>query len=97
MIQLEQLLSPQGVGISKSTHTTSQAPDTALHQIFNSNEEETRVQRVRRIMGASVMMLPDEELEIYATELQHLIDGWLDTFERQVFNGVTLKQLLGQG
>ncbi len=69
----------------------------ALGQIFTTKKEETRIQKTRRIMGGLVDQLSDEDLEVYITEFQYLIDEWLDTFEQEVFDGLTLKQLLGQG
>lgn len=48
-------------------------------------------------MGDLVADAADEELELYATEFQNLIDEWLDEFERQAFDHQTLKQVLGQG
>ena len=71
--------------------------DTALRRIFTSPQEETLLVKSRRIMGECVADLSDEELEVYNTELQHLIDYWLDGFERQQFDGQTLQQMLGQG
>jgi hypothetical protein len=71
--------------------------DHAIHRIFSSSEEETRLQRARRDMGQEVDGLSDEELETQLIELQYLIDYWLDGFEQQLFDGQTLRQLLGQG
>ncbi len=68
----------------------------ALEQIFTSQQEENQTLRARRIMGNLVSEIVDEELEIFVTEFQYLIDEWLDCFEKQVFGGKTLKQVLGQ-
>ncbi|MES2970850.1 MAG: hypothetical protein V4702_00835 [Patescibacteria group bacterium] len=68
--------------------------DDALRRIFSTSEEETRLQRTRRIMGSAIDDVSDEDLEIYITEIQYLIDAWFDEFERQAFDGVTLKQLI---
>jgi hypothetical protein len=45
-------------------------------------------------MGRLVAETSDEELDIYVTELEYLITSWLDEFECQVYEGLTLKQLL---
>jgi hypothetical protein len=71
--------------------------DTALRQIFTPASEETRVQKARRAMGDSVAALCDEDIEVYLTEFQYLIDKWLDEYESSVFDGQTLRQVLGQG
>lgn len=71
--------------------------DDALRAIFITPTQETLLQKTRHIMGDTVSDLSDEELEVYVTEFQHLIDYWLDTFERQVFDGLTLQQVLQEG
>ena len=76
-------------------HTAS--IDEVLQGIFKSSQEGTRLQQARRTMGDSVSHLSDDELEICLTEFQHLIDEWLDAFEHELFDGQTLKQVLGQG
>lgn len=70
---------------------------TALGEIFPEKQEETLIVLTRRIMGDSIANLSDEELRIFITKFQYLIDCWLDEFEREVFNGLTLKQLLMEG
>jgi hypothetical protein len=69
--------------------------DTALRQIFSTPQDESLVAKSRRIMGETVTSLSDEELEIFITELKHLIDYWLDGYERASFDGQTLQQILG--
>ena len=69
----------------------------AVDRIFTSDQEQTRTQKARNVMGGLVAELADEELEVYITEFQSLIDDWLDEFERQTFDDQTLKEVLGQG
>lgn len=73
-----------------------QPVSAALGRIFKSDQEQTRIQKVRGIMGDWVTSMADEELEAYVTEFQYLIDEWLDEFERQAFDGDTLRQVLSQ-
>lgn len=82
--------------LSNTLHQHTANIDTALQNIFKSTQEETRIQQARRIMGNSVVHLSDEELEICITEFQHMLDEWFDAFEHDVFDGQTLKQVLGQ-
>ncbi len=70
--------------------------DQALQRVFSATQEETRLQKARNIMGTALYDVSDEDLDIYLTEFQHLIDGWFDSFEQDMFNGATLKQVLGQ-
>jgi hypothetical protein len=71
--------------------------DSALKQLFTPVSEETRLQKARRAMGSCVNSVPDEDLEAYLTEFQYLVDKWLDEYECSVFDGLTLRQVLGQG
>lgn len=68
--------------------------DVAMKRIF-SDELQNQQQRARQTMGAALEMISDEEVEVYTTELNHLIDYWLNMFERDIFNGQTLHELLG--
>lgn len=68
--------------------------EDALHRIFPASQEETLVQRARRIMGDSVRSLSDEELGNYLVEFQTLLSAWLDSYETSVFQGKTLHQIL---
>lgn len=71
--------------------------ESELGRIFPVREEETRVQVARRIMGSVVAELSDEELEAYLTEFQFLIDSWFDSFEKQIFEGRKLEELIKEG
>lgn len=68
--------------------------DSALQAIYGNLQEETKLQKTRRVMGSLVFDTPDEQLEIYITEFEYLITNWLDEYERQVYDGLTLKELL---
>lgn len=68
--------------------------DEALNRIFSNTQEETRLLKARRIMGDVVAETSDEDLEIFLTEFQYLIDSWLDEFERLSYGGQTLKEML---
>jgi len=71
--------------------------DSALRSLFPTQAEETLIQKARYTLGISAKDLADEELETFLTEFQHLIDYWLDTFEQQLFDGMTLQQVLRKG
>ncbi len=71
--------------------------DAALQRIFVNSQEETLTSKARGIMGELIAELTDEDLEIYITEFQHLINYWFDRYERKLFDGQTLRQILGIG
>jgi len=78
-----------------STHVKTL--EKALTNIFPEKEEETRIQKARLIMGDDVKELSDEDLDVFLTEFQYLINSWLDEYEKRVFNNKTLKEQLTEG
>lgn len=66
--------------------------EEALKKIFPTQIDETRVQKVRRIMGSEIEVLSDEEVISYITEFQYLVSVWLDEYEIKAFSK-TLNQL----
>jgi hypothetical protein len=69
----------------------------AIHSIFPTQQEENRIQKARRVMGDDIKDLTDEDLDVYLTEFNFLLDSWLDDYERSVFDNKTLQQLLREG
>lgn len=78
----------------KNNHKSLEA---ALKTIFPSQKEENKLSKARRILGEIAINISDEQLERDLTDFQFLLDSWLDSFEKQVFNGKTLDQLLKEG
>ena len=70
--------------------------ESALQNIFISNQEENRIQKARKIMGVKIDSLTDEEIAIYLTEFQYLIDTWMDEYEKKLLNGKTLRETLNE-
>jgi hypothetical protein len=68
--------------------------EDALGAIFPSDQHNTQLQQARRFMGGELADVPDVDLETHLTELQYLLDSWLDDFEKQAFDNKTLKQLM---
>jgi len=68
----------------------------AFDEIFPQNLEENTVLKMRRSLGERAINMSDEEVQCVATKFQFLIDTWLDEFEKEVFNGMTLKEVLSK-
>lgn len=49
---------------------------------------------IRSILNSEEVSIEDEELEETILEIRHLIELWLDSFEREIFEGKTLQELL---
>lgn len=74
-----------------------QVVESELTRIFPTKLEESKAELVRRIMGARIADLSEEELNAYITQFQFLVETWMDEFEKQVFEGRTLEQVLKEG
>lgn len=85
------ILAPDRSGFTTGQFQTI---DTALRSIFPTPAEETKVQKARAILQEVVADLTDQEVEIFVTELQWLLESWLDVFEKAAFDGLTLKEVL---
>ena len=71
--------------------------ENALQHIFPEKQEITRIEKARLIMGDDVKNLSDEEMDVYLTKFQYLIDCWLDEYEKQAFGNKTLREILMEG
>ena len=65
--------------------------------IFPESPEENKIQKARAVLGEIAHEIPDEELVIYITQFQYLLDSWLNEYEKQIFNDLTLQELLREG
>jgi len=75
----------------------SQSQDTyeKLNELFSEQDQQQKtILEARETLGDSAKELTDEQVYDLATEMQHLVDTWLEEFERKTFDGKTLKELL---
>lgn len=54
------------------------------------------LERARKLLGETANSLTDEELQEQLVMIQYLTNSWLDDFERKIFNGKTLKELINE-
>jgi hypothetical protein len=90
---------------TKSTTSTAKRPeisqrqyaslDNALSAIFPTTEQDNIITKTRRYLGEVGKEMSDAEIKNLASEFQFLIDSWLDMFERDAFQGKTLKEIMG--
>ncbi len=67
-----------------------------LNQYFNDqNKEQKAILEAREILGDCTESLTDEEIYNLASEAQYLVDCWFEEFEKSIFFGKTLNDLLG--
>ena len=66
-----------------------------LDEMFPEQERYSKEIKVaKQILGEIADEFTPEELKDLVTEIQFLCESWLDDFERTVFDGQTLKELL---
>lgn len=68
--------------------------EVTLSTMFPEKEQENKVRRARRVLGESVSKVTDEQLGSDLSNFEFIVNSWLDVFERNVFGGKTLKDLL---
>ena len=67
----------------------------SLDNLFPEQQYEDKdIQNVKEILGIKSKNLTDVEIRDLIAETQYLICSWLDDFERSIFNGLTLNELL---
>lgn len=85
----------------KSTNQQSR-PESISHPIKQSLDElfpeqkydEKKIKLAKEILGPEANELTDMQLRSAVTEIQYLAESWLDNFEQEIINGLTLKELL---
>ena len=89
------------LGISTLSLPNNNNPQTpienAINSIFIKPGDEIRIIQVKNELGEISNVLSFEQIEVTASQFQFLIDGWLDEFEKEVFKGMTLKEVLNEG
>ena len=59
-------------------------------------EDQQKIKEVKKILGPLANNFTDEQFKLTLTEVQFLTDSWLDEFEKDLFDGQTVHQLLSQ-
>ena len=67
-----------------------------LNRAFPKQSEENKFTRTRHLLGETAKTLSNEQLETSVTEFQFLIDTWLNEYEKDVFKGLTLKEVINE-
>lgn len=52
------------------------------------------VEKAREILGKTAESMSDEELQKQMTMLKYLAESWLDEYEKTIFEGKTLNELI---
>lgn len=75
--------------------TIPQSTEQSLAQLFPEQKyEERRLKQAKDALGLLGYGLSAIELETVVMEVEFLTETWLDEFERNIFKGLTLQELL---
>ncbi len=67
----------------------------SLNDLFPEQaHDEKDIQIAKKELGAIANVFKEEQLRDVVSEIQFLTESWLDDFERIIFEGNTLKELL---
>lgn len=80
---------------TQSLKDKSASISQTLDELFPEQERYAKeIKIAKQALGLVTFELTPEQLKDVVTEVQYLCESWLDDFERTVFNGLTLKELL---
>ena len=68
-------------------------PEQLFNNLFLDTSDLTKVSKARQILGETANRLTDEELETFLAKLDYLTNNWLDSFEKLLFDGKTLREI----
>ncbi len=90
--------SPKMNASSQPIHplATLKTLDNLLLNMFPQNKDENRIIQTRKLLGKTAENLSDEQIHCIVAEFQFLFNSWLDEFEKEVFGGKTLKEVLNE-
>jgi hypothetical protein len=80
-----------------SFFTHERALEDILPGFLHDSKAKSRLQKSRKILGEIAKDQSDDQIQTFCTQIQYMIDTWLDSYEQEIFEGSTLKQILGKG
>ena len=67
-----------------------------LNQLFvEQDHQKNATLEAREILGESAKDLSDSQVYDLVNEVQYLVDSWLEEYERRLFDGKTLDEVMG--
>ncbi len=79
---------------SYTPHSITHPPQSLEEMFPEQKYEDKDVQKAKQILEEVANQFSPEELKVAVTEIQYLVSTWVDDFEREIFEGKTLRELL---
>ena len=87
-------ITPKPIGAFPNENS-SKSIGESLNALFPEQQrEEKTIQKAKNILGDLTKEFTHDQLRDVISEIQYLTDSWLDDFERKIFKGLTLNELL---
>lgn len=84
--------------LTQNSISTASLPPSIARTLDEMFPEQVRgektIKQAREVLGTLADNFTSDQLKDVVTEIQFLTGTWLDDFERRIFQGVTLKELL---
>ena len=102
IITEDQIIAPLVEVLDKVTPSVNHSPEPVSQTLTKSLDElfpeqqydEKNIQKAKEILGKTANELTPDELQDTVIEMQFLASSWLDDFERKIYKGLTLRELL---
>lgn len=81
--------------VSKVPSSLSPSTTASIQELFPEQEyEERNFQKAKQILGELANNFSQSELRDIVAQVEYLAESWLDDFERDIFEGKTLNEVL---
>lgn len=94
LIQILEESTPSDIPTKENSQKPIRSLKESLDNIFPEQEYDKKLQKAKEVLGNLSKDLSTQQLRDVVTEIQYLVNTWLDDFEREIFKGQTLKELL---
>ncbi len=95
LLQVLDHVVPQDTQRPQQNIKQSKSLTQSLEELFPEQQhQEKNIQTAKKVLGSLADSFTSEQLKDMTTEMLYLTDSWLDDFEREIFDGITLKELL---
>lgn len=85
----------QPVGQTTYKYNSPPTISQSLEAIFPEQKQaDKRIKIAKDALGSLAAQFTETELSDVITEVEYLTETWLDEYERNIFNGLTLQELL---
>lgn len=93
----QEIVQPYLQPVGQSTFKYNQTPtiSQSLEAIFPEQKQaDKRIKVAKDALGSLANQFTETELSDIITEVEYLTESWLDEYERNIFDGLTLQELL---